>query len=97
MELGCASFQAGIRVTQSGDALADGLESTSHCVSSDRVVGLALSSVAEAKDEEVGKSRFLTRDSTEAGVLSQAAGEVGPQVKDPLLCFVGLGSCGGGE
>ena len=90
-------MQAGIRVTQFGDALADGLESTSHCVSSDRVVGLAFSLVAKSEDEEVREAWFLTRDSTEAGILSKAAGEVGPQVEDLLLGFVGLGCCGGGE
>ena len=68
---------SGIQDVQVGDALAHGQKGFIHCVSSDRVVGGAELSVADAEDKEVAKPFFL-QDSTEGRGHSEELTELGP-------------------
>ena len=94
MEVGGAfAFLSGIRDVQVGDALAHGQKGFIHCVSSDRVVGGAELSVADAEDEEVAKPFFL-RDSTEGRGHSEEFTELGPPPEVGAFGLSILGSIG---
>ena len=69
----------GIWLTQVGDPLCHGTECRSHCVSTDRVVGAAVTAVAESEDEEVGKALFIIRDITEGRGNAELLAEGAPE------------------
>ena len=98
MELvGQWALLAGIAAGQVGDPLAHGQERFFNRVSADRVVGLAVASVAQGEDEEVSELCFLVRDITEGRLPSKFLAELGPVGEVGILGPSGLGrgSCGG--
>ena len=78
---------AGIWLTQVGDPRPHRQEGFVHGFSADRVVGLASSTVAEGKDEDVGELVFLAADIRETIVDVESTAEVGPNTKDLVLGF----------
>ena len=71
MELSCARVDAGIRLTQVGDALADGCKGLRYCTSCDRFIFAAVASVSDGVDKEVADPKFLV-----AQALTEGAGYV---------------------
>ncbi len=94
--VGSWSFFSEIPSTQVGDALAHRQEGFIHCVSSDRLVGLSCSSVAQTEHEEVGELGLLSLEITEGRQDIVSHAEVAPHGKDLVLGAQVLGGDGSG-
>ena len=90
MEVCCVRDEAGIRLTQVGDPLADGLEGFTHCVRADRVVGRAGLAVLESVDKEESDLSLLARDITEGWTLADGGAEVDPTAEGVVFGTAGL-------
>ena len=97
MELSSDALATGIVSTQVGYPLAHGGEGPSHSVSADRDAGLALSTIPDAEDEQVGDPGFGRADLTEGRGDLESLAERGPEAEDLGLGLPMLdsGSSGG--
>ena len=97
MELSSDALATGIVSTQVGDPLAHGGEGPSHSVSADRDAGLALSTIPDAEDEQVGDPGFGRADLTEGRGDLEFLAERGLEAEDLGLGLPMLdsGSSGG--
>ena len=81
-----------VRLTQVGDPLSHGEKGLIHCVSADRVTGLAGLTVSEAEDQEVAKARLVVGQRTEGRMLSVVGAEGRPELEDLVGGSLSLGS-----
>ena len=84
-------------MTHVGDPLADGREGLTHCIRSDRVVGLSGLSVAETVDQQVPELLLLPHDITEGNVAADGFAEVVPVSEDLGAGSLRLGGGSGGS
>lgn len=83
---------SGIVAVQVGYPLPDGLQGLSHCITPDRVTGLAFSSVPHGEDKHVGELVFVIRDVTEGRALAMVLTECDPVSEDLVFGLLGFGS-----
>ena len=93
---GSRSFEAGIRLTQSGDPLAHGREGFRHSVSSDRLPGACDGAApAHGEDKDEAESVFLAWDVTQGRILAVFGAEGDPSLEDGALGATRLGDNSG--
>ena len=85
---------AGIWLTQVGDPLPHRQNGVRDSASSDRLVLLTFSSVAESKDQDVGELGLLPLHVREVRMDGDGLAEGSPESEDLVTASVGLGSVG---